>query len=137
MNERFEVQGGYIGLFEWILDLDRNQSWVTFLPRDIFEKSVETYDDAVVALANTPILAPCYYIVAGPLPLQGAVVTRDRSVAADVWKLGSNSTWFLAETNYDHWEKPLFVIIITCRDIILLETIIYRLMIESHQLINV
>ena len=109
MNERFEVNGGYIGLFEWIVGVDRNQSWVTFLPRDLFEKSVETYDDALLELANTPILAPCYYIVAGPKPLQGAVVTRDRAVAADVWKLGTNNTWFLAETNYDHWEKPLFI----------------------------
>ena len=23
--------------------------------------------------------------------------------------LGSNNTWFLAETNYDHWKAPLFV----------------------------
>ena len=108
MNERFEVKGGYIGLFEWIIGIDRKQSWVTFLPRDLFEKSIETYDDAVAALANTPILAPCHYIVAGPLFNQGAVITRDRHESVDIWRLGNNS-WFLAQTNYDHWEKPLFV----------------------------
>lgn len=97
------------GLFEWILDINRNQSWVTFLPRDLFETNGVTYDTALDVLANTPILAPCYYIVAGPNPYQGAVVTRDRPNAADVWKLGTNNTWFLAETNYDHWKAPLFL----------------------------
>ena len=109
MNERFEVKGGYIGLFEWIVGIDRKQSWVTFLPRDLFEKSVETFDDAVDALVNTHLLAPCYYIVAGPYQNQGAVITRDRLNSVDVWKLGTNNTWYLAQTNYDHWEKPLFV----------------------------
>ena len=27
-------------------------------------------------------------------------MTRDREKAADVWMLGSNNTWFIAETNY-------------------------------------
>lgn len=109
MNERFEVKGGYIGLFEWIIGTNRNQSWVTFLPRDLFEDNSITYETALLKLANNPILAPCYYIVGGPEPMQGAVVTRDRDKAADVWKLGTNNTWFLAETNYDHWVKPLFI----------------------------
>lgn len=109
MNERFEVKGGYIGLFEWIVGIDRQQSWVTFLPRDLFEKQIDNYDDAVNALANTHILAPCYYIVAGPMANQGAVITRDRHESVDIWRLGGNDTWFLAQTNYDHWEKPLFV----------------------------
>jgi acid ceramidase len=111
MNERFEVKGGYIGLFEWILNINRKQSWTTFLPRDLFEEDSITYDSAVQTLANTPLLAPCYYIVGGPQPLQGAVITRDRDVAADIWRLGSdaNSTWFLAQTNYDHWKAPLFI----------------------------
>lgn len=40
---------------------------------------------------------------------KGAVVTRDRAKAVDVWQLGTNNTWFIAETNYDHWKKPLFI----------------------------
>lgn len=109
MNERFKADGGYIGLFEWFLNINRNQAWVTLLARDILENDDLDFEKAVKVLANTPLIAPCYYIFAGPAPLQGAVITRDREKAVDVWRLGQNNTWFLAETNYDHWEKPLFI----------------------------
>ena len=88
------------------------------------------YDTAVKTLSTTPLIAPCYYIVGGPGPkqviffyffqdyfefeikllfLKGAVITRNRENSADVWNLGTNNTWFLAETNYDHWKAPLFI----------------------------
>jgi hypothetical protein len=66
----------FLGLFEWIFNIDRNQSWVTFLPRDLFEKEGLTFNNAVDALANKRLLAACYYIVAGPDNMNGAVVTR-------------------------------------------------------------
>lgn len=42
---------------------------------------------------------------------KGAVITRNRENAADVWKLDAAQpeTWYLAETNYDHWKPPLFI----------------------------
>ena len=107
MNERFEADGGYIGLFEWILNINRKQAWVTLLARDLFEGDYD-YQTAQKILATTPIIAPCYYILGGPNQ-EGSVITRDREQAADVWLLGSNNTWYLAETNYDHWKKPLFI----------------------------
>lgn len=37
-------------------------------------------------------------------------MTRNRRSTADVWDLRKEAkTFFLAETNYDHWEAPLFV----------------------------
>lgn len=107
MNERFGVNGGYIGLFEWIIGINRNQAWVTLLARDIFETPGVDFEKAVKMFSSTPILAPCYYILAGPQPNQGAVVTRDRAQSVDIWRM--NETWFLVETNYDHWKKPIFV----------------------------
>ncbi|CAF0760601.1 unnamed protein product [Brachionus calyciflorus] len=109
INERFGANGGYIGLFEWFLNINRNQAWTTFLARDVFENDNMDFDGVIKTLTNTPIIAPVYYIVAGPEKLQGAVVTRDRAKTVDVWTLGTNDTWFLAETNYDHWKKPLIV----------------------------
>jgi acid ceramidase len=42
--------------------------------------------------------------------MNGAIITRDREGAADVWKLGTNgSEWFMAQTNYDHWAPPLII----------------------------
>jgi len=107
MNERFEADGGYIGLFEWLLNINRKQAWVTLIARDLFEGNYD-YDASLKILSTAPIMAPCYYILGGPNQ-KGAVVTRNRANSEDVWVLGSNNTWYLAETNYDHWKKPLFI----------------------------
>lgn len=66
MNERFGADGGYIGLFEYFLGINRNQAWVTLLARDVFESDKMDYNSAVQVLANTPLIAPCYYIIGGP-----------------------------------------------------------------------
>ena len=106
MNERFGLDGGYIGLIEWILNTDRRQSWVTLMARDAFENNLN-YTQALDLLSNAPVMAPCYYIMGGPEAYQGAVITRDREKAADVWVLDTQKpeTWFIAETNYDHWKR--------------------------------
>ena len=43
---------------------------------------------------------------------KGAIITRGRK-DADVWYMGKGSvsqksTWYLVETNYDHWQPPPF-----------------------------
>lgn len=65
INERNALRGGYIGLIEWIYNINRNQSFITFAIRDILMKS-ESYDQSVKYLSTVPLLAPCYYILAGP-----------------------------------------------------------------------
>ena len=69
MNERYGLKGGYIGLIEWIFNINRNQSFVTFAMRDMLTKA-ETYDQAVQYLAEVKLTAPCYYILGGPKPGQ-------------------------------------------------------------------
>ena len=69
INERFAVRGGYIGLLEWLANINRNQSFITFAIRDMLTKA-QNYDDVVKYLSNEPLLAPCYYIVAGAKPGQ-------------------------------------------------------------------
>ena len=61
------------------------------------------YNDAVSKLTSTRLIAPCFLIIGGPRA-EGVVITRDRSKAIDVWHL--NETWYLVETNYDHWKPP-------------------------------
>jgi acid ceramidase len=110
INERFGLDGGYIGLVEWILNTDRNQSWTTFAARDALENGL-SFTETVQMLSTVPVMAPCYYIIGGPEPYQGSVVTRNRENSADVWNLDASKpeTWYLAETNYDHWKPPLFI----------------------------
>ncbi len=65
INERNALKGGYIGLLEWMFNINRNQSFITLAIRDMLMKS-ESYDQTVKYLAEVPLLAPCYYIIAGP-----------------------------------------------------------------------
>ena len=69
--------------------------------------SAKSYDEAVAMLETAPVTAPVYYITAGSLPDQGAVLTRDRNSLADLVTLnatdlqqGPVDTWYLLQTNY-------------------------------------
>jgi len=80
---------------------------VAFLLRDIVANN-KTYGDALSTLTNAYIPAPVYLIIGGKGQDEAAVVTRNRTDAVDVWKYGQPDVrcadWYLAQTNYDHWE---------------------------------
>jgi len=64
------------------------------------------FESAVRRLSDTMLIAPAYFIVGGQTG-QGAVITRDRLMAINVWRMDpyNHGEWYLVETNYDHW-KP-------------------------------
>ncbi|KAL3880383.1 hypothetical protein ACJMK2_032627 [Sinanodonta woodiana] len=110
MNERFKLDGGYLGILEWLLG-KRTGQWMGFLTRNTME-SVNSFDEAIKVLANTEMLAPAYYIVGGNKSGEGCVITRNREVeGTDLWQMRSVGAgqWYILETNYDHWNKPLFL----------------------------
>ncbi|XP_060102404.1 acid ceramidase [Heteronotia binoei] len=108
MNERFSIDGGYIGVFEWIFG-KRDGWWMSFLTRSVLENST-SYEEAKDRLTNTRLLAPAYFILAGNHSGQGSVITRSRIAALDVWNLNATKgTWYVLETNYDRWKVPLVV----------------------------
>ena len=76
----------------------------SFLIRDVLANPLMDFKQAVTTLSSTPLIASSYIIVAGVGLNEGVVITRGRPRATDMWWLGSNHTWFLLETNYDHWE---------------------------------
>ncbi|CAF4167349.1 unnamed protein product, partial [Rotaria sp. Silwood2] len=86
VNSRTSFQGGYEGLIEWIFNINRNQSFITFALRDMLTKA-ESFDVVVNYLAETELLAPCYYIVGGPKPEQGVVITRERTKAVNITRM--------------------------------------------------
>ena len=63
------------------------------------------YDDAVRRLATSPQIDENYFIVAGGAPAEGAVITRGREKAVDVWRIDPTKPdgWYRLQTNYDHW----------------------------------
>ena len=75
--------------------------------RDALADKDMDFNAVVDFLAEKPFIAPCYVIVGGMKSNEGAVITRDRVSARDVWRLDIDSgKWFLVETNYDHWKPP-------------------------------
>ncbi|KAK7097092.1 acid ceramidase-like [Littorina saxatilis] len=109
MNERFNLDGGYIGILKWLMG-DRSEQWMGFLTRSVMENAT-SYEDAKTQLANTTMLAPAYFILGGVQSAQAAIITRAREKALDVWEMSTitDHPWYVLQTNYDHWEKPLFL----------------------------
>jgi len=75
----------------------------------------ESYQDALDFVTGVQLMAPVYIIVSGAQYGQGAIVTREREYALDVWPLLFNSpsddgtvqadpaAWYRVQTNYDRW----------------------------------
>jgi len=88
------------------------QRMITFSRfRDVATKSA-TFSEAFAQLSSVPLDAPSYIILAGSSPGEGAIITRDRDKADDVQRLlkiypkAEHPSWYLLETNYDHWKAP-------------------------------
>ncbi|XP_053110490.1 acid ceramidase isoform X2 [Hemicordylus capensis] len=106
MNERFSLDGGYIGIFEWLLG-QRDGWWMGFLTRSVLENST-SYEDAKDKLASSKLLAPAYFILAGNKSGEGCIITRSRTAVLDIWDLDvPKGIWYVLETNYDRWKEPL------------------------------
>jgi len=77
---------------------------VSFLVRDTLTNT-NSYPETMGILSVDYLIADVYYIIAGPK--SGAIISRNRTVAADIWSLDpNNGRWFEVETNYDHWKNP-------------------------------
>ncbi|XP_018410318.1 PREDICTED: acid ceramidase [Nanorana parkeri] len=108
MNERFSLDGGYIGILEWILG-KRHGVWMGFLTRSVLENAT-SYDEAKDLLSKTEMLAPAYFILGGNKPGQACVITRSRTSSINFWELDTQKgEWYVLETNYDHWKPPLVI----------------------------
>jgi len=85
--------------------VERNASLVSFLTRSVMNTATD-FEFALNNLSNDELIADVYYILGGAQPGQGAVITRNRFNATDVWRLDPPTRWYEVETNYDHWEQP-------------------------------
>merc|ERR1712216_670018 len=66
------------------------------------------FEDGIDFLSSTPLILGGYITVAGAAPGEGAVVTRNSTMAEKVQRLSdglpTEKPWFLVQTNYDGWE---------------------------------
>ncbi|KAH9496026.1 Acid ceramidase, partial [Bulinus truncatus] len=107
MDERFNPDGGFIGVIKWLLG-DHNETWMSFLTRDVMENAT-SYAQARAKLEKTIMLAPAYFILGGNSSGQGCVITRARDSNLDTWEMRNASGWYILETNYDHWKPPFIL----------------------------
>ncbi|TKR95473.1 hypothetical protein L596_009639 [Steinernema carpocapsae] len=109
-NERFILEGGYVGMIRWMLGLEPNGKWMTWLTRETLEQA-NSYDEAKTHLSDTPMLSPVYYILGGVNPFEGCIITRSLNATDLVTSLDPDREdgWFVLQTNYDQNQPPLFV----------------------------
>ncbi|XP_071541324.1 acid ceramidase-like [Panulirus ornatus] len=110
LDERFGLNGGYIGILEWVLFKDHKQKWVSFLTREVMENA-KTYEEAKHMFSHTRLLAPVYFILGGAKKGEGSIITRwrDNFHINDLQEhMSGSESWFLVETNYDQWKSPPF-----------------------------
>ena len=80
---------------------------IPLMIRDVLDDPDADFEKAVNTLRSAQIIAPCYIIVGGLSGDEGAVITQNRTMGIDVWRLNAEQgRWFLVETNYDHWKPP-------------------------------
>lgn len=90
VNERFGLEGGFVGIIEWILRR-RNQKWNGILTREVLENA-RSYKEAQNMLALPKLLAPTYFILTGSKPSQVSIRT---AIVKPTCELG-----FLDEVRY-------------------------------------
>jgi len=106
INTRFYPEGIQELFYEVIVAITEDGAeLVSLLTRDVLMNDKD-YTTALNHLSNGPLVADVYYTLAGANPGEGAIISRNRTVAADVWVLDSPSRWFEVITNYDHWSQP-------------------------------
>jgi len=109
MNERFATNGGFVGIFEWLLGLN-TAKFSTFLVREVME-TADTYEEAMVALMSDEIVAPSYYILGGTKAPQGAIISRGRKklISVVTMNMTDPAGWYVLQTNYDPGTPVLYI----------------------------
>jgi N-acylethanolamine-hydrolysing acid amidase len=71
-------------------------------------EATNDFEEAVHQLSTNAQVNENYFIVAGSSAGQGAIITRGREKADDVWRIDSSKPagWYRLQTNYDHWNPP-------------------------------
>lgn len=93
-------------IVENILDMLVRGRKLTFSRIREAMETQETFEGAVQFFSEVELSAPSYFILGGVQAGEGAVITRERDRAVDVWRLDSGAgTWYVLETNYDRSGK--------------------------------
>lgn len=70
-----------------------------------------TYDEAAASLQGIKLIGPGYIILGGAKSGEGVIITREEEKNLQPLFLADkikNQTFFILQTNYDHWVQPPF-----------------------------
>ena len=100
-NKGFRIENLYQIL------LDRESRFVTFEIRSVLESAIGNFRSTVLHFLTIPLMAPCYIILGGVQPDEGAVITRAREAELSIRFIDTKKdVWYVLETNYDWWDPP-------------------------------
>ncbi|EFO91037.1 CRE-ASAH-1 protein [Caenorhabditis remanei] len=108
-DDRFQLEGGYYGIFKWLFGLEADGKWMSWLARETLETKA-TYLEAKEHLMNTPMLSPVYFILGGAKKDEGCIIARSLNGTAILSEMSdSPHGWYLLETNYDQGTEALYL----------------------------
>ena len=96
-------------LLENILELllNKQAKFVGLVMRSLLESDNIGYTDALKELQTVELIAPCYIILGGVKPGEGAVISRGREAQVNTRFIDTNdNVWYVIETNFDWWNPP-------------------------------
>ncbi|XP_002166472.3 acid ceramidase isoform X1 [Hydra vulgaris] len=100
-----ELFAGPKSVITWLLSFEKKK-FASLWARTVMEKA-QSYQHAKEMLSTEPLLAPVYYILAGIKLNEGVIISRSNTESLNPVEL-SSTTWYLVQTNYDHWEIAPF-----------------------------
>lgn len=108
-NERFNIDGGYVGLIMWLFGIGESK-WMSWATREAMEQA-NSYEQVVKRFSAEKLMSPVYFIVGGNKTGQGCIITRGRTKTESIVTLDAKKEngWYVLETNYDPDKPPLYL----------------------------
>lgn len=108
-NERFNIDGGYVGLIMWLLGVGESK-WMSWATREVVEQA-KSYQEAVKRFTTEKLMSPVYFIVGGNKTGQGCIISRGRTKTESIVTLDARKEngWYVLQTNYDPDKPPLYL----------------------------
>ena len=84
---------------------------VGFFLRSLLANETSEFDNVIQQIATVEMIAPSYIIVGGIQKGEGAVITRDRIKALDIWRLNVSEKRYVYIENYNSVSQQMILLI--------------------------
>uniref|UniRef100_A0A914D1R7 ceramidase n=1 Tax=Acrobeloides nanus TaxID=290746 RepID=A0A914D1R7_9BILA len=98
--------GSFKPLIDFFINGPKGRDQVLYALRDVMSNA-NTFDEAIEYFSTVPLYVGGYFIVGGPSPNQGAIVTRsfnETLMVQAINNITATENWYVLQTNYD-WNQ--------------------------------